>query len=207
MSDLRKYYDATAEETAKEWYPNTVLLPTLRELVALLPRRPRVLDLGCGAGYESMRLHSLGAEIVGIDFSPESIRIAKEKNPECRFMVADFLEIDESFGNFDGVFASGSLIHVPPEKMEILASRVCPRITSRGVFEMIVRGGQGKRVMNHIVKGASYERTVFFHSLEGLKAVFGNHGLKYLRDGALDSGLASHGWECHIFIQSQAPDS
>ncbi len=80
MGDLQKYYDATAGETAKEWYPNTVLLPTLRELVALLPKRPRVLDLGCGAGYESMRLHSLGAEIVGIDFSPESIK----RTPPCR---------------------------------------------------------------------------------------------------------------------------
>ena len=90
MGDVERFYDLTAERTAREWYPNDILLPTQRELMALLPPRPRVLDLGCGPGYEAMRLHSLGADVTGVDISSESVRIAQERNPACRFLCKIF---------------------------------------------------------------------------------------------------------------------
>jgi len=60
-NDIKTFYDLVAEETANEWYNNDVLLPSIKEFINLLPARPRVLDLGCGPGYESMRLNNEGA--------------------------------------------------------------------------------------------------------------------------------------------------
>jgi len=60
-NDIKTFYDLVAEETANEWYNNDVLLPSTKEFINLLPVRPRVLDLGCGPGYESMRLNNEGA--------------------------------------------------------------------------------------------------------------------------------------------------
>jgi SAM-dependent methyltransferase len=73
MEDIRSFYDAIAEKTADDWYPNNILLPTIRDFLSLLPQKPRVLDLGCGPGYESLRWASAGAEAVGESTSVRKI--------------------------------------------------------------------------------------------------------------------------------------
>ena len=51
----------------------------IKKFIELFDTTPRILDAGCGAGYESMRLASLGAEVIGIDISEESFNIARKK--------------------------------------------------------------------------------------------------------------------------------
>ena len=85
----------------------------------------RVLDLGCGPGLYGHRLSPLGCEVVGLDFSPASIRyaesIAAQKGHRCRFIHADVR--DEDFGSgFDLVMMIFGQINVFPRvrAMEIL---------------------------------------------------------------------------------------
>jgi 2-polyprenyl-3-methyl-5-hydroxy-6-metoxy-1,4-benzoquinol methylase len=85
MKGVKDFYNKTANEWAKEWYSNETMLPLLKKFRELFDIKPRILDAGCGAGYESMRLACLGAEVVGIDISEESINIARIKNPKCHF--------------------------------------------------------------------------------------------------------------------------
>ena len=54
----------------------------------------RFLDPFCGAGYESQRLHTCGYGVVEIDFSEESLRTAREKNPAITFYYDDLLNFD-----------------------------------------------------------------------------------------------------------------
>jgi SAM-dependent methyltransferase len=61
----------------------------------LLGGRPaRILDLGCGPGLYSSRLAGLGHECLGIDFSPASIRYAKELAAGPRFALGDLREAE-----------------------------------------------------------------------------------------------------------------
>ena len=76
MDDVKLFYDLTAEPTADEWYEKDVVMPTIRDLISVLPKQPRVLDLGCGPGYESMRLASTGAQVVGVDDDEEAPHVA-----------------------------------------------------------------------------------------------------------------------------------
>jgi trans-aconitate methyltransferase len=99
-------------------------LPTIKDILSFLPEHPRILDLGCGPGYESMRLESLGAEDVGIDNSPENIRISRERCPQCTLHEMDFRSLDDRFGVFDGVFASASLIQTAPLDMPGIAIKL-----------------------------------------------------------------------------------
>ncbi|MEJ2580854.1 MAG: class I SAM-dependent methyltransferase, partial [Acidobacteriota bacterium] len=67
----------------------------------VLDGRPgRLLDLGCGPGFYAHRLRGRGCECVGMDFSPASIRHARENaaadDPQCFFVLADLRE--EAFG-------------------------------------------------------------------------------------------------------------
>ena len=93
----------------------------------VLEGRPsRLLDLGCGPGLYAHRLSARGCDCVGLDFSPASIRHAREvaanKGLRCRFIHADVR--DEAFGGgFDLVMMIFGQINVFPREraMEILA--------------------------------------------------------------------------------------
>ena len=113
--DLASRKSATIDEHV-DWIFSTVL-----------DGRPaRVLDLGCGPGLYAHRLSSLGCEYVGLDFSPASIRHAREvaeaQGLRCRFVHADVR--DEDFGNgFDLVMMIFGQLNVFPRDraMEILS--------------------------------------------------------------------------------------
>jgi SAM-dependent methyltransferase len=84
----------------------------------ILDGRPaRVLDLGCGPGLYAHRLASLGCDCVGLDFSPASIRHAREaadsKGLRCRFVHADVREEDFGAG-FDLVMMIFGQLNVFP---------------------------------------------------------------------------------------------
>ena len=122
--EIQEFYDDISEEFAKDWYENNSLLPVLKQFVSLFSSFPKILDLGCGAGYESMRLKQLGADVTGIDYSEEPIKIARLKNPGCRFEIMDFREIDDSIGCFDGIVAIASLIHITDDELVLVFQNI-----------------------------------------------------------------------------------
>jgi 2-polyprenyl-3-methyl-5-hydroxy-6-metoxy-1,4-benzoquinol methylase len=202
--DVERYYDITAERTAREWYPDDILLPTQRELMTLLPPHPRILDFGCGPGYEAMRLHSLGAEVTGIDISTESIRIARERNPACRFVRMDFLALDDSLGTFDAIWASGSLIHVAPERMKQVMMGMRKALSRKGILAAVIRDGSGKLVSHPVIEGAALDRTVYLYTKLELSEHGTSCGLTYLKEGCLKKWLADSGWRCHLYESAQS---
>ncbi len=112
--DLASRKSATIDEHV-DWIFSTVL-----------DRCPGILlDLGCGPGFYAHRLSAKGCECVGMDFSPASIRHAKETatadDLPCRFVLADLR--DEAFGvGFDMVMMIYGQFNVFPRHrgMEIL---------------------------------------------------------------------------------------
>lgn len=90
----------------------------------VLDSRPaRVLDLGCGPGFYTARLARTGCECVGIDFSPASIRYAREiadaePNLSCTYHHADVR--DGNFGErFDLVMMVYGQINVFPRNLAL----------------------------------------------------------------------------------------
>lgn len=53
MKVTKDFYNQTAKEWADKWYEDESLLPYLQQFINYLPQNPRILDLCCGAGYES----------------------------------------------------------------------------------------------------------------------------------------------------------
>jgi ubiquinone/menaquinone biosynthesis C-methylase UbiE len=196
-SDTKKLYDLTAESVANVWYGKDILMPTLKDLLSLLPPQPQILDLGCGPGHESMRMASLGAQVVGVDFSTECIRVARERCPQCRFEVLDFRQLDRRFGQFDGAFAAGSLIHIRPQEMPDVLERVAQVLTEGGYLMAIVQDGQGVRESRPVVQGQELRRSVYLYSREEL--IRAADRFRYVRYGYLDYTLGDGGWRCYIF--------
>ena len=196
--ETKLFYNLTAEKTADEWYENHVLMPSIEEFVALLPENPRVLDLGCGGGYESMRLVKAGARVVGVDFSRESIRIAQERCPGVDFMLMDFRKLErERLGTFDGVFACASLIHISPDELPGVFTQMRNILNPNGLVLAILREGEGAWERQLEIEGQKMRRVDYLYSKETLSAAVS--GFKYLRAGYLAPDEIEKGWRSHIF--------
>lgn len=97
----------------------------------------RVLDVGSGIGGAAFHLAKhYGANVTGIDLSPEMVGIAQERAQQSelqgriRFLQADILE-SPSGETFDIVWSRDALMHLPDK----------PRLFSR-LFELTAPGGQ-----------------------------------------------------------------
>jgi len=196
--ETKLFYNLTAQKTADAWYENSVLMQSIEEFIGLLPENPRVLDLGCGPGYESMRLIKAGATVMGVDFSEESIRIAKERCPNARFELMDFRHLDQGkLGIFEGVFACASLIHISPKELPGVWEQIRGILARDGLVVAMVREGEGFWERWPVIDGKKLHRIIYLYTKETLSAAAG--GFKYLKAGSLAPDPLEKGWRSHIF--------
>jgi SAM-dependent methyltransferase len=73
-----------------------------------------VFDLGCGPGHLAGYLHSLGADVTGVDLVPEFIQHARGAHPEVTFRLGSMDDVDAA----GGILAWYSLIHRPPRELD-----------------------------------------------------------------------------------------
>jgi SAM-dependent methyltransferase len=79
-------------------------------------RGRRVLDWGCGSGFNLPLLRDFGAvELLGFDLSPEAIALARESYPGLAFNVADACDPTLAIrpGYWDRILSCEVLEHVP----------------------------------------------------------------------------------------------
>ncbi|OQA97182.1 MAG: Malonyl-(acyl-carrier protein) O-methyltransferase [Chloroflexi bacterium ADurb.Bin222] len=90
----------------------------------------RALDVGCGAGAFSRRLAERFESVLGLDLSPQMIRLAQERSHTCpnlEFRVADVLAEALPDAHFDAIVSIATLHHLPlPEILPRLARALKP---------------------------------------------------------------------------------
>lgn len=107
-----------------------------RLLDAMLPRRARVLDAGCGPGRVGAQLHALGHTVVGVDVDPVLIEAAEADHPGPTWLVGDLAELDLPGSGitegFDGIVCAGNVMtfcapSTRPLVLEGMAAHLHPR--------------------------------------------------------------------------------
>jgi len=198
---VRDFYNATAQAWADDWYGNDLMLPMLKRFAALLGPAPRLLDVGCGAGYESRRLASLGAEVVGIDISEKSIRIAKEMNPGCHFEVMDCRQANDTLGAFDGIVAIALVVHIMDGDLGTLFKNFRKLLKPGGfLFIVFVEGdGFSEERSQKEVAGEKYNREFYLHRPERLIEAAQKHGLSRYDEWFMDEPIGQ--WRYLVFVQ------
>lgn len=196
MKNTKDFYNITAQQWADKWYDDESMLPCLRDFISLLPLNPHVLDLCCGAGYESMRMKRLGAEVIGLDYSEESIRIARERNPEIVFYIDDMLNDYSYLGRFDGVAAIAALTNLQINNLKQAFQMIYKVLKEKSILLVVVQDGTGKRDQScTIIDGKEYDRDFYYHTLEELvqysEAIF-----EFVREIFPD---ANSTWKNYIF--------
>ncbi len=82
----------------------------------------KLLEIGCGSGYETVEFCEKGAKVTAIDFSIESVNCAKErcnknqiKDIEIKYMNAETLQFKNN--TFDRVYINKVLLHTDKDKV------------------------------------------------------------------------------------------
>jgi 2-polyprenyl-3-methyl-5-hydroxy-6-metoxy-1,4-benzoquinol methylase len=100
--DVARYWDDNAaswatqvrrgEDVAREWLNNPAFLPFIGDL-----RGRRVLDAGCGEGYNTRILARAGARMTGVDISERMIDLAREAERDeplgIRYVSTSYAEL------------------------------------------------------------------------------------------------------------------
>lgn len=112
LSEQQEYWDQRwqATSTANAWSRRRgdAILELLRAL--RLPT-PRILDLGCGTGWFTERLSSLGPA-TGIDLSEAAISQARSRYPRRQFLAGNLFEMSLPQAYFDVVVSQEVIAHV-----------------------------------------------------------------------------------------------
>ena len=128
---VKDYQDMVKSEPAR----------SLMAFAAALPEGGRVLDFGCGPGHAAKYLASRGFETHAWDASPEMIEAAEA--PSVATRVAVFEDLTSS-AEYDGVYASFSLLHAPRANFAGHIARIATALKPGGVLHLGLKTGTGE---------------------------------------------------------------
>jgi len=199
IKGVKDFYNKTASEWADKWYQDETMLPLLKKFVELFEIKPRILDAGCGTGYESMRLANLGAEVVGIDISEESINISRMKNPNCHFEVVDCKCLDTRLGVFDGIVALALIVHLEDCDIKTVFENFKNVLKPQGLVFIAFVEGDGYNEKRSLVEidGEKYNRAFYLHKPDRIIELAQESGLKYYDEWFLDEPMGQ--WKYLVF--------
>lgn len=132
-----------------EWFYNNVwrdpelikisFLENIRYFLQHINKKSKVLEVGCGPGYNSLELARHGHSVIGVDLSPECIDVAQKTLAQnvyhdgfgsLNYYSGDFLSVDIKEGPFDVAMCYGTLSHFL--ELDVVLDRVMSLLKSSG---------------------------------------------------------------------------
>jgi SAM-dependent methyltransferase len=171
-------WDAQAETNAQA-ADRAADLDRIWEALRLRPGA-RVLDAGCGSGQLALAFAARGAQVTGVDLSPEMIRRAREHaaalEADVEWRVGDVAQLTEPFAVYDAIHARVLFQFLPDIPG---ALRECRRVLK-----------PGGRLLASVPGALSpIYRASWMRHLAG-----GDPGNNYLLPWELEYLLQEHGW-------------
>ncbi len=118
MPTVREDFDRIALVSSEGWDHNSHYHDFLMAHVP--PRCTQALDVGCGTGAFARLLAERADHVLGLDFSPQMIRLARERlqqYPNVEFQVADATTWAFPRKHFDCIASIATFHHLPFEEM------------------------------------------------------------------------------------------
>jgi SAM-dependent methyltransferase len=162
---VRADYDRIAGEYARHIYRELENKPFDRELLlrfaAEVHGRGEVCDLGCGPGHVARYLHDAGANVFGLDLSPQMIEQARRLSPDIAFREGDMLDLDLPDGSLAGIAAFYAIVNIPAASLPIVFREMARVLAPNGLLLLTFHIG-GEVIQPESLWGETVSMEFFF---------------------------------------------
>jgi ubiquinone/menaquinone biosynthesis C-methylase UbiE len=112
----------------------------------MLPKNGIVLDAGCGTGIAESYLLREGFNVIGVDYSEDMLKIAREKAPSVNFRRMDIRKLEFKEGTFDGILcAGGVLIHIMESELDKVFGEFARVLAKSGAVFITTRAAEEQK--------------------------------------------------------------
>src|SRR3990167_449427 len=183
QANLAAVYYKMYQDDKDEWTDQAAMRIVTRFLSNFLNdfNGIKILDIGCGAGRDSLALAERGARVTGIDIIPQTIwPVLEKKYPILNFVKASLFNF-KSRELFDVTLDNGCMHHQHPDGLNQYIKRIHSLLSSHGIF-LISTFYNG----NSSIKLDANGRVMRTFTVEELKDLVDKSGFKQLEHTVVD---------------------
>jgi 2-polyprenyl-3-methyl-5-hydroxy-6-metoxy-1,4-benzoquinol methylase len=194
---LEKYYAHFAAD-ADYWLQNAE--PAYEYIYGFLRAadHPRILDVGCGVGTESIAFASHGASVLGIDVTESHLNCARERlslfgqqRPPVEFSFVNVLDMKES-RPFDAVWMNQAYHHLEP-RAEVI-SKLASMVRDGGHIFISDTNAWNPMVQFMLFRARGFQTIREYQDADGTGRLYGRERVTTV--GAVVRAFARHGFRC-----------
>ena len=177
---VENVFNKIAETYVNHFGEDWEFINEIEDFVSNFEPNSTIVDLGCGSGYITEFLTKKNLNAIGIDFSSEMIKIAKEKYPNNRFILDDFINLKKYFkeDSVDGAILIYSLYFVPKEQLNEFF-KTLSNVLKKGAKVLFVTqiGNEEKYVKTSIMLESGVDETIYvnYNMKEQLEELLSNN--------------------------------
>ena len=150
VTAYNKYADTYRRGVEKFWQQFPVDTPDA--FCSILPGK-RILNLGSGSGQDAVLLRKRGLDVLCLDGAPAMAKITEELG--FTSIVSTFENMQFHEGEFDGVWAYTSLIHIPPLETAQILHKLHHFLKPSGILAVgVVVGNREGVISDNFMPGA-----------------------------------------------------
>lgn len=118
------------------------IVKDVEEFLKKIPKGSKILDIGSGAGDQSLFFKEKGYDIFCIDISKEMVRLCKGKGLSAEVMDLEDLKFEPH--TFDAVWAYTSLLHIPKSHLDSALKKIKEILKPNGIFFLGMKKGESE---------------------------------------------------------------
>ncbi len=134
----------------------------------------KVLDIGSGPGRDGLILKEKGHSVTCLDASEEMVRLSKARGLDS--VVGDFLNLPFADGEFDGVWAYTSLLHIKKTEIDTAFAEIRRVLNDTGVLGLGLIEGEGEAYRES--SGVGMPRLFAFYTKTEIESLLAKHGFE-----------------------------
>ncbi|MDQ6984773.1 MAG: methyltransferase domain-containing protein [Candidatus Dojkabacteria bacterium] len=195
MKRTTETYEAHTSSYHKTYAGKLVAQEQLDEFITMVNPPARVLDIGCGPGFDTKYL-SEKYSMKALDISKRMVEIAQYENPGVDVEYCDVVERDLGENIYKGIWSRGALHHIEGDKLDKVFANIAKALVEDGIFYLIVREGEGEEMKNDNKEYGDVERFYHLFSEDELRDRAIKADLKVVKIGHIKR---SHKWITAVF--------
>lgn len=158
----------------------------LDQFIMRLPGK-KVLDVGFGAGRDTLYLHSKGLEVAGIELADIFIDALRQRIDIPLFKM-DMRHLDFADNSFDGIWSCASFLHLPKEDALPTLVGFARALRPGGILYIDLKEGVGSKWdLNERANISKAYRYFTYYQTEEFVALLKQAGLEVLLTGKKNS--------------------